>query len=284
MYRYQTITSKDKEYPILLQQIGDKPGQLFIRGTLPNLSQAVSIVGSRKHTDYGRNVTKDLASAAARAGVPVVSGLAYGIDAIAHQAAIEAGGITVAVLPCDISTVYPKAHEQLARRIIESGGAVISEMPVPTEPHPFHFLVRNRIIAGMSQMTVVTEAAFRSGALATARCAASYHRTVMAVPGQMYSSYSAGTNKLIASGGAGIILSADDMLRELGITSVKTNAMRYDKETQRLLAAIPRSGISLQELANQLQLDIVAISSKVILLEINGLIAQVGDGMYRRLI
>lgn len=283
MYKHQIIKITDKNYPSLLREIKDPPERLFVRGILPDFTKAVSIVGARKYTEYGRNVTKDLAQAAAMAGIPVVSGLAYGIDAIAHEATLAAKGITVAVLPCDISGVYPTAHESLARRIVESGGAIISEMPIPTRPQKHHFLIRNRIIAGLTRMTIVVEAAARSGALATARCAFSYQRPVIAVPGSIYSLYSAGTNRLITQG-AGIILSADDMLRELGVSRTEQIKHRYDEQTMQLLQAIPRRGITLERLAEVLSLDFVEISSKVILLEINGLVAQVGEGIYRRLV
>lgn len=283
MYKYRIVKITDKEYPFLLKQINDPPAVLYVRGQLPDFNVSVSIVGSRKHTDYGRKVTKDLAEAAARTGAVVVSGLAYGIDSIAHQATLEAGGVTVAVLPCDISQVSPPAHERLAQEIVNGGGAVISEVPIGTKLFPSHFLVRNRIIAGLTPLTIVTEAACKSGALATARCAADYQRSVMAAPGSIFSPCSAGTNNLIVRG-SGIILSTNDMLKELGIVSAAVKIRQLDRLTQLLLTAIPERGIALERLVELLQLDFVEISSKVILLEMNGLVTQVGEGIYRRLL
>jgi len=199
-------------YIQVLDTLSHPPKQLFYLGTLPSVRMpSVAIVGTRKPTTYGREVTFNLAYNLAKKGVVIVSGLAYGVDAIAHQAALEAGGTTIAVLANGLDDIYPKSHKALAEKIIAAGGAIISEYPEGTGAHKHHFLARNRIVSGLSDAVVVTEAAARSGTLSTVNHALDQNKEVFAVPGNITSLVSIGPNSLIEQG-AHPVLSVDSIL------------------------------------------------------------------------
>jgi DNA processing protein len=206
-------------YPALLAQISRPPNTLWVRGQLAVCdSTAVAIVGSRAATREGRAVAAELAAGLARAGVVVVSGLARGIDSAAHEGALDAGGLTVAVVGTGVDVVYPAEHKALTDRILERG-AVVSELPPGTPPRVAHFPMRNRIISGLSRAVVVVEAAEKSGALITAREAADQGRDVMAVPGRVVGGGNRGAHALLRDG-AKLVECADDILQELGIQAV----------------------------------------------------------------
>lgn len=191
------------EYPEALLRLQDPPSRLHIAGVLPT-EPAVAVVGSRRCTRYGATLARDMAASIARAGWTVVSGLARGIDTAAHLGALDGGGPTVAVLGCGIGRWYPASNRQLGERIVESG-AVVSEYPPGTDPAPWRFPARNRIIVGLSVAVVVVEAAEKSGALITARLAMERGIEVFAVPGDLDRETSRGTNRLIADGAHPII-------------------------------------------------------------------------------
>lgn len=209
------------EYPPLLHEIYDQPLGLYVRGAALPSNVPVAFVGSRKATPYGRSATHALARPLAARGVTIVSGLAYGIDAEAHRAALAVHGRTVAVLGSgvDEASLYPRAHRDLAMEIVSLGGAVISEYPPGTAPRPEYFPQRNRVIAGLARAVVVVEAGGTSGALITARLALSENRDVLAVPGPITSPLSEGTNRLLREGAAPA-LSADDVLEALALEDV----------------------------------------------------------------
>ena len=207
-------------YPSLLAEIAVPPIALEAAAADPGApavlaAPAVAIVGARRATPYGIGVAETLAAGLAEAGFTVVSGLARGVDAAAHRAALAAGGRTVAVLGSALDCLYPPEHRDLARRCAASG-AVVTEFPPGTKPLPHHFPRRNRIIAGLSLATVVVEAAERSGSLSTARHAADSNREVFAVPGPLGAPLSAGCNALLRSG-AGLVTGVEDILEELGV-------------------------------------------------------------------
>lgn len=210
-----TLTTDSPAYPKLLKEIPDAPTRLFVRGNVEALSHpcCVAIVGTRRCSSYGSLMTTRLSGALAEAGVCVVSGLALGVDAAAHEAALVAGGVTVAVLGSGISDndIYPARNVGLAGRIVKAGGALVSEYEDGTPSYPSNFIERNRIIAALSRGTLVTEAPLKSGALATARRALEYNRDVYAVPGEATSFRSAGTNNLLKQG-ALCVTQADDIL------------------------------------------------------------------------
>jgi DNA processing protein len=211
-----TLRRNDGAYPPLLAQLHDPPRELYVRGKAEVLTgPAVAIVGARSCSSYGSHVARSLARELAAAGVVVVSGLARGVDGEAHRGALEACGQTVAVLGCGIDRDYPRSHASLAERI-RASGAVVSEYQPGTEPAPWRFPARNRIIAGLCLATVVVEARERSGALITADFALELGRDVFAVPGEITATLSAGTNDLLRQG-ATPLLSAGDVLGVLGL-------------------------------------------------------------------
>ncbi len=197
----QRLTPNDKDFPQSLRRIAQPPKELFVRGNPKVLNNfALAVVGSRAVTPYGKNVTTQLITEVAWDGITIVSGLALGVDSLAHKAALDAKATTIAVLPGGIERTYPATHRQLADTIVERGGAVVSEHPGDMLPQKFHFIARNRLIAGLADAVLVTEASTRSGSLHTAQFALEDGKEVMAVPGSIFSPNSVGTHRLIASG------------------------------------------------------------------------------------
>ncbi len=211
------IGIKSCEYPYLLKQIKDPPEKLYFKGNWKTdlFKETLSVVGSRRMTRYGETITNDLIAVIAEAGITIVSGFMYGIDAQSHAAALERGGRTIAVMPCGIEKIHPEYQAALHTRILRCGGLVVSEYPGDTPPARWTYPRRNRIIAGLSPALLVVEAGLKSGALITARIAMNYNKRVFAVPGPLTSSVSLGTAFLIKQG-ASIVTSADDILYEYG--------------------------------------------------------------------
>ncbi|MBI5970937.1 MAG: DNA-protecting protein DprA [Deltaproteobacteria bacterium] len=213
----RVVAFTDPGYPLLLREIVDPPAMLYVKGELPDFGNpAVAVVGTRRPSHYGLKMSEVLARDLAYSGVTVVSGMARGCDAAAHKGALSAKGRTTAVLGTGVDVPYPRENAKLYEQILEDG-AVISEQPMSTPPAPYNFPKRNRIISGLSLGVVVVEAPLRSGALQTARLALDYNRDVFAVPGQVTSPKSMGTNRLIKEG-AMLVESAGDVLGALNIT------------------------------------------------------------------
>lgn len=205
----------DGDYPAALREIPDPPPYLFVRGKAPDSDvRYVAVVGARAASDAGRRMARRLGFELAAKGFAVVSGLARGIDAEAHQGALDAGGTTVAVLGSGIDVIYPAEHRPLAEAILANGGAIFSELPVGTDPRPENFPTRNRIISGLSLGVVIVEAAEKSGSLITARMALEQNRQVFAVPGSPLGGKSSGSNRLIKQG-AVLVDCVEDVLEEL---------------------------------------------------------------------
>jgi DNA processing protein len=201
----------DQPYLLRLREYAAAPSHLYYKGRLPTGPHpSVAIVGSRRPTHYGKEVTYDLAYKLAQRGVIIISGLALGIDAIAHRAALDAGGRTIAILAGGLDSIYPRTNTNLAKEILDKGGALISEYPEQTPSQPFQFLARNRIVSGLADAVVVTEAAARSGTLSTIMHALDQGKEVFAVPGPITSLLSVGPNRLLQQG-AHPVLSADDI-------------------------------------------------------------------------
>ncbi len=280
------VGRKDVAYPGLLSQIYDPPARLFVRGSdLDVLCRPmVAVVGSRSCSGYGRSVARSLAGALVTAGVVVVSGLARGIDSVAHQGALEAGGSTIAVLGCGIDVVYPVRNRKLAEDIRDTG-LLVSEYPDQTPAAPWRFPARNRIIAGLSLATIVVEASERSGALITADFALESGREVLAVPGEITSSRSVGTNALIRHG-ATPVGSIPELLAELGLeaetrcTGGHSTTRERSAADRRLLDAVAAAPATLDELGRILERDAAALSAHVTELELAGLLEE-ADGRYR---
>lgn len=278
------------EYPASLAQIHDPPYLLYVRGTIePADAKAVALVGSRKFTGYGRRVAERLAADLARAGYTVVSGLARGIDGIAHRAALAAGGRTLAVMAGGLSRIYPPEHAGLADEVA-AAGALVSEAPMPGEPLPGMFPARNRIISGLSRGVVIVEAGEKSGALITAEHGAEQGRTVFAVPGPVDSDASRGTNALIRAG-AVLVRSAEDIVEELeGIRApaapppVQASAPppELDAVQRRLWEFLAEGARHLDEMAQRLGLPVPQLSGALLTMEMKKVVRRLPGNRYER--
>jgi len=275
------IRRRDHSFPSLLAAIHDPPPRLFLRGSADaaQLDQpAIALVGARACSSYGRSVTRSLARDLAAAGLVVVSGMARGIDGEAHRGALDAGGVTVAVLGCGVDRDYPAAHSELARRICETG-LVISEYEPGVEPAPWRFPARNRIIAGLCRATVVIEARERSGALITADFALEEGREVLAVPGEITNSLSAGTNALLRLGATPVTCAAD-VLEVFGIDPAKPKAVTLDGVAGVLFERLSAGPFTADELLRGSGFDSGEGSAALIELELAGRVT-LEDGVYR---
>jgi DNA processing protein len=280
----RVLTWDSPDYPRLLREIPAPPYLLYVKGTITEEDAwAVAVVGTRRVSSYGREVTRRLVAPLARSGITVVSGMARGIDAEAHWTALKSGGRTIAVLGCGIDQVYPPEHRQLAQEII-AHGALVSDYPLGTEPEGKNFPPRNRIISGLSLGTLVTEAGMRSGALITADFAAEQGRDVFAVPGSILARGCVGTNRLIRDG-AGVVLSAEDILEELNLTMVAEQAearevLPADETEAALLGYLSGEPTHVDELQQRMGLPIAQVTSTLALMELKGIVRQVGGMKY----
>ena len=281
MSEIRSLGRRDPTFPRLLAAIHDPPPRLYLRGAadVALLAEpAVAIVGARACSAYGRSVTRSLARELAGAGLVVVSGMARGIDGEAHRGALEGGGRTVAVLGCGIDRDYPAAHAELARRIGENG-LVVSEYEPGVEPAPWRFPARNRIIAGMCSATVVVEARERSGALITADFALEEGRDVLAVPGEITSALSAGTNALLKLG-ATPVTSATDVLELYGIEPQAARRRSLDPIAAALMEHLRDAALTADELVRASGLDPGEGAAALMELELAGEV-MLEDGVYR---
>jgi DNA processing protein len=280
----QALTWDSPDYPSLLREIPAPPPLIYVRGHLePEDAWAVAVVGTRRASAYGREVTRRLVSDLARSGITIVSGLARGIDGVAHRTALEAGGRTIAVLGCGVDLVYPPEHLDLARRIVEHG-ALVSEYPLGTPPEAGNFPPRNRIISGLSLGVLITEAGRGSGAIITADYAAEQGRDIFAVPGSILSATSGGTNRLIQDG-AKVVLETADILRELNLTMVaeQSQARQLLPTTEieaLILACLSAEPTHVDEVGQASGLPIAQVTSTLALMELKGLVRQAGGMKY----
>jgi DNA processing protein len=279
---FRFVARTEARFPRLLRAIHDPPPGLFLRGEAdPSLLSrpAVAVVGARACSAYGSAVARMLGRELAAAGLVVVSGLARGVDAEAHRGALEAGGLTVAVLGCGVDRDYPASHRELARRIAEAG-LIVSEYAPGVEPAPWRFPARNRIIAGLARATVVAEAREASGALITADLALEEGREIFAVPGEITSALSAGSNALLRLG-ATPLTSATDVLEALGVEPAPpAAAAELGEEAERLLGRIRDGPCSADELARTAGLSAGRVGVLLSELELAGA-AQESAGVYR---
>ena len=282
-----TISLNDRAYPALLKEINDPPYVLFVRGQLPNPnSPTLAVVGTRKFTAYGKLACEEIVTPLVGQGVVIVSGLAFGIDAIAHQATIDNGGITIAVLGggVDNKTIAPTSPLELAKQIIASGGAVISEYPPGFEPTLYTFPARNRIVAGLSLGTLVIEAPLTSGALITAKCALDYNREVFAIPHSLNSPTGIGPNNLIKMG-AKLITQSSDIIESLSLTGLGEII-----NNKQILPSTPTEAKILEFLSKEPQhidliiktsgLDSPTVNSTLVLMEMKGKVRNLGGMNY----
>jgi DNA processing protein len=269
-------------YPPLLAELHDPPARLYLRGGPAEIlaRPSVAIVGARSCSPYGAQVARELARELAGAGVVVVSGLARGVDGEAHRGALAAGGLTVAVLGCGIDRDYPRAHADLARRVSENG-LVVSEYPPGIEPSPWRFPARNRIVAGLAGATVVVEARRRSGAFITADFALELGRDVFAVPGEITSGLSEGTNDLIRQG-AIPLLAAADVFEAMGIEPEPPGPpASLSPEADAVWGVLQQGVLTLDEISRTTGVGAAEVAVALTELELAGLVVQ-ADGRYRR--
>jgi len=277
----QVITLWDEGYPELLKEIHDPPSLLFVLGGFHTSdAQSIAIVGTRHATSYGRAMTEQIAGGLAQRGIPIVSGMARGIDSIAHRAALTRGGRTLAVLGCGVDVIYPPENRTLKEQIVEAG-AVLSEFPMGTAPEASNFPRRNRIISGLSVGTIVVEAGEKSGALLTANYALEQNREVFAVPGSANAFKSRGTNNLIKRG-AKLVQTVDDVLEELEgplggwtppapLSPVPDTLPPQEKALLDLLSAQPKH---IDLLSEEMHLSSSELLTLLLSLELQGLIRQ----------
>jgi DNA processing protein len=283
----EIVTWDDAAYPCRLAEIHHPPPLLYRLGDfVPEDRWAVAVVGTRQVTPYGRSVTERIASHLAASGLTIISGLARGVDGIAHRAALQAGGRTIAVLGSGLDTIYPPEHEALVRDI-QQQGAVISDYPLGTLPEPTNFPPRNRIISGLSLAVVITEAGQSSGALITASFAADQGRDVMAVPGDVTRPTSQGCNRLIRDG-AQPVSGAEDILQALDLELMARHeavaeALPEDSNERAVLQALSDEPAHVDEIYAESQLSMPEITASLSMLELKGRVRHVGGMKYIRL-
>lgn len=283
----KAYTWDDPEYPTRLKEIEDRPPVLYVRGELaPEDEWSVAVVGTRRATPYGRQAAEHFASELAAHRVTVVSGLARGVDAVAHRAALAAGGRTIAVLACGLDMVYPPEHAKLALEITQNG-ALISDYALGTQPRSEFFPRRNRILSAISLGVLVVEGGEDSGALLTARYALEQNREVFAVPGSIYSPTHRGTNKLIRDGEAKLVSTTEHILEELNLTMVtQQQELREvapeDPTEAKVLTVLSNQPSHIDDVQRASGLPIASVSSALAVLELKGIVRQVGPMSFVR--
>jgi len=283
----KAITINDLSYPKILKEIYNPPFLLYIKGNLGvDEEYSLAVVGTRKISSYGRQVTEEIVSSLASNHLIIISGLALGVDALAHDTTLKAGGKTIAVLGSglDRENIYPGANRYLADKIIANGGAVISEYPIGSLGLKHHFPQRNRIISGLALGTLVIEAGEESGALITAKFALEQNREVFAVPGSIYSQTSKGPNNLIKMG-AKMVIKPEDILEELNLTEIKTFAankkiIAETPEEEKLLKFLSKEPLHADELTRQTGLPSSRVASSLALMEMKGKVKNLGGMNY----
>lgn len=284
------LCCEEESYPKMLKEIEGKPPLIYIKrqklkGKSQNLfeKKAVAVVGTRKITGYGRQVTEMITEGLVSSGLVIVSGLARGVDEVAHETTLKCGGITIAVLGCGLDLIYPPEHKDLAERIVGGGGALVSEFPLGMQAVPGNFPARNRIISGLSLGVVVTEAAEDSGSLITASCAGEQGREVFAVPGPITSPLSAGTSALMKKG-AKVVTGVDDILEELGIRRVACRGERklegLTGEELKIVKLLENESLQIDEIVRRTGKDSATVGGILSILEIKGVIRNLMEGVY----
>lgn len=283
----RTVPKESEAYPMLLREIGSAPKCLFVRGNTQLLSASllIAVVGTRKISDYGRQVLQEIIPPLVRAGAVIVSGLAYGVDSVSHEVALKHGGKCIAVLAGGVDIIYPREHHGLARKILENGGTIISEHEPGTESLKQYFPARNRIISGLSRATLVIEAQEESGSLITAKFALDQNREVYAVPGSIFDENQRGTNRLIAEG-AYPLLSAEKLLSQLNLTLSPEQQiiplLSFDSEEEKTLYEFLREPRSLEDLHQEIKLPAASLNQILSLMELKGIVMNISGSKYCR--
>ncbi len=280
----KTISVENKNYPKLLKKIKNPPKVLYVKGEIRNNESCFAIVGTRRFSPYGKQIALEIAGDLAEAGLTIVSGLAPGIDTFVHQATIERGKRTIAVLGTglDKKSVYPQSNLKLAKKILETGGCLISEYEPGTPGAKFTFPQRNRIISGLSLGVLVVEAKQKSGALITADWAKTQNRKIFAIPGSIHSSNSKGCHLLIKKG-AKLVESANDILKELNLqclTSEVKHVAGETKEENLILEAIKENAFYIDKIIKKTKLPAAIVASTLAIMEIKSKVRNLGGNIY----
>ncbi len=271
---------RSRHYPALLREIFDPPAQLYVEGETSAWERpCVAVVGTRRCTPYGEALAFEIGRELARAGVCVVSGLAFGIDAAAHQGALEAGGVTAGVVAQALPNLLPAKHRSLARAMVSKGGVILSEKAPGEKTYKGDYLVRNRIVAGLCQAIVVVEAGFPSGALNTAKHAREQNREVFAVPGRLTDPFSAGCNDLLAQG-AHVFLKPQDVLDLLGLKTIPRRDFVLSELEKKLLLHLQGEALHASELAEKSAVDLSELYEILTHLEMQGVLRLSSDLRY----
>jgi DNA processing protein len=284
------LTIEDDEYPPLLKEIYDPPFCLFYLGTPNGLldKTTISVVGTRKTTPYGIQATEKITRELVESQIAIVSGLALGIDTVAHQTTIQNKGRTIAVLGSGLAKnfIYPRSNWQLAQKIIDSGGVIFSEYPPYAKPEKFYFPQRNRIVSGISLGTLVTESPFKSGSLITAKIALDQNREVFAVPGNIFSNNSQGSHRLLQEG-AKLVSSGKDILETLGVETKpkqtidkQTNFLKVSPNEEKILRVLSHEPTHIDHIVRQTKLDTATTNSTLSIMEIKNIIKNTGNMNY----
>ena len=277
-----SLTLEHEHYPPLLRHIFDPPPVLYAQGNLEILTRdCFAVVGTRLHTDYGKRSAQDLTRSLARAGFVIVSGLAAGVDSLAHLAALEESVPTIAVLGGGLAEhrIYPPQNKKLAQRIVESGGVLLSEHEPDTRAQLFTFPKRNRIISGMSKGVLVVEGDIKSGTMITAKSALDQGREVFAVPGPIYSSKSEGTNYLIQKG-AKLVSKAEDILEEYGVYLQSTKIQASNPKEASILKALADEALSMDDIIRTSGLDTPTATATMMIMEMEKKVRNLGNGKF----
>lgn len=281
----ELITIKDKKYPKLLKEIFNPPPALYVRGNI-DINPSIGVVGTRKYSPYGKQAVEHIVRDLALSKITIISGLALGIDALAHNETIRNNGQTYAILGSGVNqnSIYPTNNRIIAERILENNGAIISEYPYGTPPLKQNFPARNRIISGLSIATLVIEAPKESGALITANFALEQNRDVFAVPGNIFSKNSEGTNNLIKNG-ASPVTSASDILEELNLNEIINKEINKkitpdNPEEEKIISSLSQDPVHIDKIAAITGFDIKKVSSTLTMMEIKGMVKNMGNMQY----
>lgn len=282
------INIKDDRYPKRLKEINDPPENLYYKGKWDKslFENCLAVVGSRKMTRYGEKICTKLVTAAVSGGITIVSGFMYGMDATAHRAAVKAGGKTIAVMPCGIEKIHPGYQKKLYYQIIRKSGLIISEMKGKKGPHKWTYPKRNRIVAGLSQATLVVQAARKSGSLITADYAKKFNRKLLTVPGPLTSSVSMGVADLIKSGEAEVVIEPKDILK---VFKKKQSVIDFEEEKgikgkddleKRIIKQLEIDPMEADELSARLEVPIKKLGVKLSMMRMSNSIEQKGNKYY----
>ena len=283
MNRIEEIPAFDSRFPERLREIPESPGCIYLKGRLPDpVEMTVGIIGARDGTEYGKMVARTLAKELSEYGISIISGMAYGIDTAAHEGALLGGGKTYAVLGCGVDICYPAINRKLYSKIQEEGG-IISEYPEGSPPLPHHFVARNRLIAGLSDILIVVEAKERSGTFITVDRALEQGKQVVVVPGRITDPLSRGCNKLLMEG-ASLCLSKEDILSCFSIEAGKDNEKKPNLkgEEKRIYNALDLEGKHIDALYKELEIPLQSLYSVLVKLEIEGYCESFSSSYYRK--